>query len=342
MYSILGILYILDRKKVSICFSKNRVKKCYSSKIYIIFFSLILILISSMRSYTVGIDTQSYLWRFSNQKFLYSDLYSLINENEFGFSLVMQFFSITDFGFRGLLIFSSIVAIVPVSMYIYRYSVNPFASFFFYITLDYYFFSMTGIRQSMAIGMCLIALLFIEKNKVFSFFMIILACTIHKTAMVFFGIMFLQFNSKPNIIKIVLIGIALYFSKSFIQPFIRTFARIDYASLDTGGYGFYILMLTVTFIYLLIVSKETKRINLNINMLLIAIWLYPILQYNPSVLRLSYYYSIPLIILIPNIISILKSLTIRYLVAFFYIAIALYYYIYYTSRTMGVLPYSVL
>lgn len=346
LFSILFIMYLLDTNKKTIVISGRNWNPAYTSKNYVVFFTLVLVLVSAIRGDTVGVDTPSYLWSFLRGDYMNIMRSNLLSETEFGFLLIQKIVATMGLGFRSLLVFCSLLTIVPIGIYILNNSDNPFASFFVYITLDYYFFSMTGLRQSLAIGICILSLRFVKEKKLIWYLVLVLtACTIHKTAAIFLPVYFLsrlQIKRK-HVITILCVGMLLFALKSPIRSIMRMFARIDYGAMNTGGTGYYLLMVAIVFVFLYLADTDAKRdssINISLNMVIIAILLFPILQYNPTALRLHYYYSIALIILIPNTISRIRDSKIRFGIGTMFFVVSMYYFAFYTSNNMGVLPYS--
>lgn len=346
LFSLLLLMIWLDRNRKIIVLSRNSNKQYkYSATNYIIFFTCALLAISALRAENIGIDTPSYLWVFMRGDYLGASLGSFSTETEVGFMLVQKICSITGIGFRGLIVICSIMAIIPVGIYILKNSENPFVSFYLYVCLDYYFFSMTGMRQSFAIGLCLIALSFIKKNKIIPFVIVVLiASSIHKTAIIFLPVYLLSKVkiSRKHALLVVGAGSVFFVFKPYIRNILRSFARIDYSSMDTGGTGYYLLMVAILLVYffLIDVEEENYSMNLSANMVIVATLLFPILQYNPTVLRLHYYYSIALIILIPNTLLRIRDGKIKFVISSVFFTVVLYYFVFYTMKNMGVLPYS--
>ena len=204
---------------------------------------------------------------------------------------------------------------------------------------------MTGIRQSFAIGLCLIALNFIKKSKIIPFVItVLIASSIHKTAIIFLPVYLLSKVKikRKHALLVVGAGGVFFVLKPYIRNILRSFARIDYSSIETGGTGYFLLMVAILLVYffLIDVEEENHSMNLSANMVIVATLLFPILQYNPTVLRLHYYYSIALIILIPNTLLRIRDGKIKLLISSVLFTVAMYYFIFYTMKNMGVLPYS--
>mgnify|MGYP002621670292 CR=1 FL=1 len=309
--------------------------------------SIYMVVLVAFRAVTVGVDTHSYLWMLDRQNVdslkeaLSFDYYS-----ESGYKLIQYFALKSGCGIRGIIILEAFVFLLPILCFIYKYAENPFLSLFYFIALDYYFFSMSGIRQSMAIGICLIAFEMSQNKKALWFIALVLVATsIHSTAIVFLPVYFLgRLSIKKKYIYIsIAIGTIVFILRKPISIFIRQYSRHYYADMDTGGSGMYLYLLLAA-LMLLLSSDEHWNEKVGQNaiayMVIIAVILYPVLQFNPSLFRLHYYYSIASIVYIPNGLKKIPDTRIRLVGSLFFFLVAAYYFWAYTSRNMAVIPYS--
>ena len=133
---------------------------------HLILIGIFLIILISFRSVQVGKDTLKYL-----RAFLERDYISRIRNTrdwwlgEVGFRLLALLLRTLGLPFQSLLIIEGLIYIIPVIFIILRYSRNPYYSAFLFIALDYYLFAMTGLRQTLALGLVAIAYFLAEKRK---------------------------------------------------------------------------------------------------------------------------------------------------------------------------------
>ena len=78
-------------------------------------------------------------------------------------------FSKLGFTYRGWFVFIAVVFMGGFCYLMYKRSRNYSLSMFFLITLGYFYFSMTGLRQAMAFGLCYIAFEFVCQRKILPF-----------------------------------------------------------------------------------------------------------------------------------------------------------------------------
>lgn len=342
---LIGLIYILDgRYLVSSQGFLFETKIRKKTKHLMIFFGLILFCVSAFRDTSVGIDTKSYLWSWDIFSSNFSDLsFSIFSED--GYLLLVYIFKTIGIGFRGIMIFGAAMYLVPVLYVIYKYSENPFLSLFYFITLDYYCFSMTGMRQCIAIGFCIIAFEMAMRKKIIPYFLFVfLAVAFHSTALVFVPVYFLRNvpMKKKYIFIFLLFAIVCFLFKTQIGFLLQSISRTFYENMTTGGTGMYVYMLLVIVLALFftpIWNKDIKGARLISYMVVIAVIMYPVLQFNPSVLRLHYYYSIMMVLFIPSIFRKISNAKERLLFSCVFFFIAFYYFFAYTMQNMGVNPY---
>ena len=305
-----------------------------------------LFIVSAFRATSVGIDTKSYLWAFERLGKSVSDL-SLSFLAEDGYTLLEYICKSMGLGFRGVIIFGAAIYIIPVLFIIYKYSENPYLSLFYFVTLDYYCFSMSGMRQCIAIGLCLIAFEMAQKKKLLLYLLLVgVAITFHSTAIVFLPVYFLRYIplKKKYIYPFIGLGIVCFLFKSQLVSIMQSMSRVYYGNMDTGGIGMYLYLL-LPVILACIYSPEwennSKDAKILTNyMMIIAVIMYPILQFNPTVFRLHYYYSIVIIIFLPTVVRGVRDARIRFLISAFFFSVAIYYFGAYTMQNMGVNPYQ--
>lgn len=172
----------------------RKYRKEQSKGLCIIYF-FILTFISGCRASTVGTDTHAYLNLFlinngylsgyANQEILFKYLCKIIG-----------YFTADP---QWLLIVCAAITTFGVIFFSYFNSKNIALSVFLYITLYFYFFSMNGVRQFVAIGILLVASEFARRRKIISFvFLIVIAVGFHNTSV--FGIV-IWWIYNPNLKK---------------------------------------------------------------------------------------------------------------------------------------------
>ena len=158
----------------------------FSRKAYCMLIGSFLFLISSLRHYTVGIDIERYISNFyfiSNTQ-LWSDVIEQAKDP--GYSYFVKLISYITNDHQVYLAIIGAIFAIPVSIFIYKYSDEPSFSFFALLPFSLFYFSMTGLRQTIAISILLFAYKYIKEKKLINFLAIVgIASLFHISALVF-------------------------------------------------------------------------------------------------------------------------------------------------------------
>ena len=213
------------------------------------------------------------------------------------------------------LISSSIVITWGACRFIYRNSTDAPLSLTIYVCLTMFTFNMHGMRQAMAMSICLFAYEFAKNRRIIPFVLtVLLAMLFHKTAMCFFPVWFLPRlkNSIGNWLFYVLgLIVCLLFVDKIIAGYFELSGE-DYSGTEaaTGG-GLFVVLLYLGGIVLtlykpnLLGNPATRVAFLGTLVGLVAY----LARYTGSAIleRISYYYYYFLILLIPEAIQKLEG-----------------------------------
>lgn len=130
-----------------------------------------------------------------------------------------------------LLFLVAIIVCFFVFRFIYKYSSDVYLSAFLFVTLGFYGFALTAFRQSIAISICLWAYDFVKKRKIIPFILIVLlAATIHQTAIVFLPVYvlgWLKLNTKHVLVMTGVLVVVFIFGNVFVN-FFNSLFHVDY------------------------------------------------------------------------------------------------------------------
>jgi len=324
---ILFFAFLFNNRKMNLILFTN--KKIKVDSIYFYIIGTVLILISGLRKYTIGIDTYAYKVRFVQVKALDFGNFLSNFELEYGYNFLEFLVSrITD-DFQLLLITIAIIYIISVSKIIKKYSAYPPISFLLFLTLGFYTFGMSSIRQTIAISITLLSFDYIIEKKLLKFMIIVLiASFFHVSALIFLpSYWFNKFRiNKKSITIFVAVGAVTFLLKDKLRELMILFPR-NYEIVETGGELFYIFMLLSLMVGFLFKKSFITSNHFNkylYFMIVAAIIIFPIVKFNPAMLRLYYYYSIYLIIYIPNVIFAIKDKAIRLIGIYSYVVVSVY------------------
>ncbi len=277
----------------------------YSKKFLNITF-LILFLFLALRSENVGTDLLTYKNFFNyNESFKLSKLLQLF---EPGYSLYSYFiYNLTGGNFRIFIIITAFLTLIGPYHFIKNYSKNYFLSVIAYICLNYYLFTFSGLRQSIAVSLLLFSIDYIRDKKLFKFLIInVIACSFHKSSLVFLPAYFLgNLNVKRKHLPIVLsVYILIFFLRVTITECFTNLFYETYNLVETPKGG-EILLVVYLCIYVFIsyykdiIIKSDKEQNLLYNLFSIGIVFQIFATVEANANRVTLYYVVPLVSLIP-------------------------------------------
>lgn len=324
-----------------------------SNRLFILVASLGLFLLAALRTPDFGNDTFRYVQNYNN----YSNTDFSIYLNNFlhyetkdpGFHLFSKILSMSGMNGQGWLATLSIMFILPFSIFVKNHSINPYLSYVALISLGYFFFTLTGLRQSIALGIVLLSYEHLLKNNSLTFVGYILVASIfHSSALIFllaYPFSYLKFSKLKYVVgAVVALLISMLFGE-FIRILVNTVGWTEnlkeYANREvTLNYTGFIIQ----FLIMIFVLNKEKKLNFNfkknnsyglmLNLLFLGIIFQSFSTVIAEFFRVSMYFSIFSVALIPNSINIEKYSKNASLV-YFLILIFLLIYIYISGSYSG-------
>lgn len=291
---------------------------------YIIFCGIIFIFLIGCRADTVGIDTLNYKQTYIRMNY---ESFSMLSNTtwlqEPGYTALLIGLNKLGLSWNGFLIIAATIYVIPIMLLIYRESDNVFFSLLLFVLQGYFIFSMSTMRQSIAMGICILAFFQLKKKRYVRYFALTLfAALFHVSALIsilLFVSVLLRINNR-NIY--IWTGIAFCVAIAGLTPlrelFISALSSLgkNYLVIETGGW-FREIFFVITILLCLYINTFDKdfieKHKISYIAILIAAVLLPIVKYHPALARLYFYFSIFEIILIPSIIARLRDLKIRLL-----------------------------
>ena len=229
------------------------------------------------------------------------------------------------------LISSSILITWATCRFIRRNSVDAPLSLTIYVCLTMFMFNMQGMRQAMAMSICLFAYEFAKNRKLIPFVLtVLLAMLFHKTAMCFLPVYFLP-KLKNTIGNWIFYIFGLMLCLLFVDEIIAGYYEISGEDYSHGaamsGGGLFVVLLYLGAIVLAIYKyKMLERTSVRTALLgsLVGLVAYIARYTNNQILeRISYYYYYFLILLIPEVIQELEGEEHKFIKVFFVIGAVL-------------------
>lgn len=285
-----------------------------------IFSGTIIVLYIGLRHATIGTDTIGYIkkyYMYANYSFeSIVNLYSS-NLKDPTYYAVGWLFSKLFQNAQWWLAFTGAIYVSGVLCVVYRKSPNILLSILIFICLNYLEFSMTGLRQTVAMGITAFAFIPLEKRKPIAFILTVIIASLFHTSAIFFLIAYPIATQRIGIKHFVVAGIAL-FMFFFMQPYVRRFIAIFFSDNRLSGYansttalnfsGF-IIQLTIfssCMVCYPAVRARYRGADILYNLAFVGMILQLFSSMVAEIFRLSMYFSVYNIVLLPMALTTLK------------------------------------
>lgn len=282
---------------------------------YVTWLIVMLVLQSALRNYAVGSDTLSYYHDFDyTQEFRswsiiwqnFYDVYVLGEGKDAGYWLLMKAFGTICPSFRVYLFVIAICFFVPLFRLLESKLSSLkqlYMSFCVYQVMFYSFFSITGLRQTIATIATIFGIKFIEERKLWRFVLVIfLASFIHKSVFLFLPFYFIV--RLPYSRKILLITLcSLPFIFGLARPLAiwmvdvsgaETYRMYAESEMETGGAANFCIFICAAAILTLAAKYRNpdKIPDMLVFAMALAIIFTPMMWVDTSLMRVIQYYSI--------------------------------------------------
>jgi len=204
--------------------------------IFTIVAAISLITVMSLRDISVGTDLKTYFVEFQNSHLFW------INKtrgHESGYDLLNLVFKNMNISFQGFIGFVSFLFVLPMSMMYYAYSKNVFLSFYLHVTIGLFQMTMSGLRQTIAISITILAVLFLMKDKWIPFIALVLIASYFHSSSLFVLFFLVLYKVKLNRKKAILVYL-LTICLSFLLVSVFDISRIISLLIQGTRYGIYL------------------------------------------------------------------------------------------------------
>lgn len=297
--------------------------------IYIVLVILVLMLECAFRGLSVGSDTSNYYYMFFHMSemswgevrdsFVGRYVYGT-DENDIGYTVMVKAISTLTSSWSTFVFIAQLTFFVPLGILLYRHTTKMIElvfAFVLYVSL-FHIIALSGGRQLYAIGLCIAALLFYEQNKKrYSIICMGCAILIHMSALLFILPYLLnKFNGnvvkKIHVISFLLVPFVLLTTNQIISYMGNMVGSEKYAEYGMyaakgGTETFIALLLLMSLFCYISISKKTLEEAPLIKTLYVMAPLFtffgPLIYSNGTMIRVSMYFHIFLMILIPMSIN---------------------------------------
>lgn len=286
-----------------ICVFAEESAKTFKGKTRIFVFALFpYFALIAFKDSSVGTDTAGYFQSFAGM--ISRDFHGIFSYDDFGYERIEKGYKLFIWLLSRfttnpqiLLIATALVSTTSIYYFIKENADNKCLSLFFFVTLGFFQFAMTGIRQTLAISITLFGYKYLRDKKLVKFVLVVLFATFfHKSAIVFLLAYFvagIKLNNKSVILSFVGLVI-IYFLADKLFLVAADVLEYNYNIESTGnGYIFFTIVLLITVLCLLsrtalIKKRADNEILLKVNIISLAIWTLRLISRTAE--RLSLYY----------------------------------------------------
>lgn len=269
-------------------------------------FFAILFLILCLRGISVGNDTNYYGKLFPR---LGKIPWSKITDSHFEslFIALDKIVYLSGGSFRLFLIIIAFIATFPYLLLYHQNEEHSFLKLILYVNMSIFPMVFSGIRQSLAIAVVILAFFFVRRQKLLSFLLLVgIAYFFHKSALIsllIYPIYHIDIKKKHLLLIIPFLAFLMIFNRTVFTFLMRYFGG-DYTEnygyiTSTGAYTMFLLfVLFSVFCYLIPDDDAFGRDGVGLrNILLIATGIQIFASVNMHVMRLNYYFLpfIPLV-----------------------------------------------
>lgn len=297
-----------------------------SKKIYCGIVAFQWILVSGLRDWSVGADTYAYYLWFEEVKRerwgellgnLYGYLFHGLDVKDPGYNLLTKVFQIAFKDYQLFLIAIALLFMGLMAMWIYRNSTSPCTAFVIFSTLFYEFYAVTGHRQTIATALVVFwGYELVKERELFKFAIVsFVAFLIHKSSFVFVPYYFIcGISITPIVILIYALGVSsvVFLGDRLYVP-VALWMRFDDHLIEYEGGGaetFALLLAALSVVILLLyplIKQRKKDADLMFHAMALALLSALLVPQNQSFMRIQQYYSLFIMITVPDAINTIKG-----------------------------------
>lgn len=357
LYVLLGIEFVLFY-----CARKKNVNK---RKYYYLAALVILVLFQGFRSYSVGIDLDKkggYL-----QFFEYVTVKDVLGPPGYKFEKIFviytYFIKLVFDNFTIFLLITSFIIHSSIILLIMKYSKKSEVSILMYLTLGLFTFTFSGLRQSLALAITVIAYREIQKKNLAKFIVVVVfASLFHKSAILFLPAYYLYNNSISNKTRYTFMSFSLLvvflFNRNILELFNKLSSKSVFILENNGSIRMSLILLIILVVSVFFTNygisngssirqfrleknnKYSRELSGLSNLIFMALILQIFASQVTSFSRIGYYYYIYVVLLIPYVIKKINNIVIRRIFYSILIILCLVYFQYQTgSGYLEVVPY---
>ena len=320
---------------INIIISKIKVKD--KNKWFLIFAGLGVIFIMGSRSHLTGVPDINVYYNYYDyiSNIAFKDIFKYNPYGfEVGYILLNKVFSLFLHNPQTILYLEAFICVSCTSYFIYKNSQKMFDSLIYFICFGCMMFALSGFRQAIAMSICLVSIEFIKKKKFIPFFILVLiACTFHQTAVIFF-VSYFVINSDFKIEHISALALFFILVIGFNDKIIfianNVFNRHYEGYTGSAFNGIMYVIIDLLIIAMAIITKKNNnnKNKIGINMTVLSLIFFVSGYFVEISQRISWYFLYGTIIALPNLYTLIENKRNQEVVRFLFLIFAILLFIY--------------
>ena len=284
----------------------------------------------------------------------YIELFKVLGDTEVLFYYFMKFIASIFYNFNFFLAILAIPYVYAFSKFIYKYSKNQCIGFIVFLSFSYFFLSFITLRHSLASAVLLLALMELingNKKKFFCYVIFTVVC-IHKSAIIFFLVYFIdkvEINRKKRYIMILSIFVIALVGKGLVDKLLFSiFSQGHYflystEHTETMNLNLFIVNL-ITYIFCDFIYQEEKYKNteseLFMKLFALGVGISSLTIYRDIMYRLALFFTMTEIAIIPQMITDIRRSKQRIFVTYVILLLLCSYGFFSTISNLNLMNYT--
>lgn len=336
---------------VPVIFSLIRIKPLdekLQKRIAVIVFFSILFLMMSLKAVNIGNDTANYLYKFQHIQNM-SWGYAISNTTEPAFVILIKIVQLFTKDYQIFLTVCAAIITIPMAWFYAKHSEIVALTIALFVIQSNFAMIFSGLRQSIAISLGIFAYEMVRKKKIIFFLLIVLlAFWFHNSAFMLlflYPVYHLSITPRRLVFVIPVILVLMVFNRPIFM-FLNSFLTDYYEGsiLETGAYMMlFLFILFAAMAYIFPDEDEMdEETNGMRNILLLAIVIQIFASIHPLAMRMGYYYTLFIPLLLPKIM--VKSRMLRQFAVVATVGMTVIFLVYFFIRMpshdpLNIIPY---
>ncbi len=291
-------------------------------KYFVLSTGIVLLLYAALRAQNLQPDIPDYVRKYEQYaKYSFQEIISIFKQENFKdptYYFLGWLFSRLFSNAQVWLTFVAAVYIFTVALLIYKESEDPLISFIAFLALGFFEFSLSGLRQTLAMSFTMLSYFGIKRKKpILSIALVLLASLFHQSAILFL-VAYPIARRKPGIVHLIVffVSIVLFISSQdvimdFLKKYLIDTQYSNYLEQDTAltisGFIIQIAIFVFCLVYYPAVSKKYEQATILYNLSFLGLLFQLFASMVAEIFRISMYFSFFNILLIPMAISVEKN-----------------------------------